>query len=165
LPEPIANFTGARASKSLSPSSSPSKSFRPNTGRGRHEPQRATEGRRGTARRHFGQDCRIHRLGSDPGDSSAIRVAKLCVSARKRIEDRCPETLWSSASSVVKNPELPCRGTSRISVEMRLARTSAQPRRRNPFYPLGYLKPLNPVQSGSAAVHLDIGYGVLDIGH
>jgi hypothetical protein len=53
-------------------------------------------------------------LGSDSGDSSAIRVAKLCVSARKRIGDRCPETLWSSVSSVVKNPELPCRGTSEL---------------------------------------------------
>jgi hypothetical protein len=50
--------------------------------------------------------------------------------------------LGCPVSSVVKNPELPCRGTSRFSVEMRLARTSAKPRRRNPFYPLGYCKSL-----------------------
>jgi hypothetical protein len=46
------------------------------------------------------------------------------------------------ASSVVKNPELPCRGTSGFSVEMRLARTLAQFPRRNSFYTPSYRKPL-----------------------
>jgi hypothetical protein len=50
--------------------------------------------------------------------------------------------LGCPASSVVKNPELPCRGTSGFSVEMRLARTSAQSPRRNSFYPPSYRRPL-----------------------
>jgi hypothetical protein len=48
--------------------------------------------------------------------------------------------LCCPVSSAVKNPELPCRGTSGLFEEMRLARTSAQPPRRNSFYPLGYCK-------------------------
>ncbi len=43
-------------------------------------------GHRGTARRHFGQDCRIHRLGSDSGDSS-------CKTLRF-----CAKTDWGSMS-------------------------------------------------------------------